>query len=53
MGGFTTVRDSLSVGKYADIVAVPGDPIDDVSQTENVFFVMKQGVLFRNDRALR
>jgi imidazolonepropionase-like amidohydrolase len=35
----------------ADIVAVPGDPVADIRQTEKVFFVMKEGVVYRNDRA--
>ncbi len=42
---------SLEAGKFADVVAVPGDPIENVRQTEHVFFVMKDGVVYRNDRA--
>jgi len=42
---------SLEAGKLADVVAVPGDPIADIHQTEHVFFVMKEGVVYRNDRA--
>ena len=42
---------SLEVGKLADVVAVPGDPVADIRQTENVFFVMKEGRVYRNDRA--
>ncbi len=42
---------SLETGKLADVVAVPGDPIADIRQTEHVFFVMKEGVVYRNDRA--
>jgi imidazolonepropionase-like amidohydrolase len=41
----------LAPGAYADVVAVPGDPIADITQTTRVFFVMKDGVVFRNDRA--
>jgi imidazolonepropionase-like amidohydrolase len=41
----------LEPGKLADVVAVPGDPVADIRQTEKVFFVMKEGVVFRNDRA--
>ncbi|MEO8027060.1 MAG: amidohydrolase family protein [Bryobacteraceae bacterium] len=40
----------LEQGKIADIVAVPGNPISDVRVTERVFFVMKEGEVFRNDR---
>ncbi len=42
---------SLEVGKLADVVAVPGDPTQEIRQTEKVFFVMKEGVVYRNDRA--
>jgi imidazolonepropionase-like amidohydrolase len=36
---------TLEAGKLADIVAVPGDPLSDVSLTENVDFVMKGGIV--------
>jgi imidazolonepropionase-like amidohydrolase len=35
----------------ADIVAVPGNPLQDIKVTQSVFFVMKDGVLYRNERA--
>ncbi|HYE16330.1 MAG TPA: amidohydrolase family protein, partial [Pyrinomonadaceae bacterium] len=41
---------SLEAGKLADIVAVPGDPLQDIRQTERVFFVMKEGEVFKNER---
>src|SRR5215469_7082266 len=44
------VKDSLGTvesGKLADIVAVPGDPLSDVSVMEKVDFVMKGGVVYR------
>ena len=41
---------TLESGKLADVIAVPGDPIDNIRQTEKVFFVMKEGVIYRNDR---
>jgi imidazolonepropionase-like amidohydrolase len=34
---------SISVGKLADIIAVPGDPLKDIGQLEQVDFVMKDG----------
>jgi len=37
----------LKPGYYADIVAVPGNPIDDISVVEHVSFVMKGGVVVR------
>jgi len=36
---------TLEAGKLADIVAVPGDPMSDVSVMERVDFVMKGGVV--------
>jgi imidazolonepropionase-like amidohydrolase len=41
---------ALETGKLADIIATPGDPTVDIRQTEKVFFVMKEGVVYRNDR---
>jgi imidazolonepropionase-like amidohydrolase len=40
---------SISKGKFADIIAVSGDPLADISETERVKFVMKGGEVFRND----
>jgi imidazolonepropionase-like amidohydrolase len=40
---------TLEAGKLADIIAVPGDPSRDVKAIEKVFFVMKDGVVYRND----
>ncbi|MGA8026748.1 MAG: amidohydrolase family protein [Bryobacteraceae bacterium] len=41
---------TLEPGKLADIVAVPGNPLDDIKVTQSVLFVMKEGVVYRNDR---
>ncbi|HEU4713490.1 MAG TPA: amidohydrolase family protein [Pyrinomonadaceae bacterium] len=38
---------SLTSGKWADIVAVSGDPLKDIRATEKVVFVMKNGVIFK------
>jgi imidazolonepropionase-like amidohydrolase len=38
---------TIEAGKLADIVAVPGDPLKDVSLMESVDFVMKNGVVVR------
>jgi imidazolonepropionase-like amidohydrolase len=46
-----TDRGTLEPGKLADIVAVPGDPSRDITQMEKLFFVMKGGTVYRNDRA--
>ena len=40
---------SLTTGKWADIVAVNGDPLKDIHAMERVMFVMKNGVVYRRD----
>jgi imidazolonepropionase-like amidohydrolase len=40
---------SITKGKFADIVAVTGDPLTDITETERVKFVMKGGEIFRNE----
>ena len=38
---------SIAAGKIADVVAVPGNPIDDISLMKRVSFVMKDGVVYK------
>ena len=38
---------SIRSGKFADLVAVDGDPIADIRQLEHVTFVMKEGVVYK------
>ena len=40
---------AIEPGKFADIIAVNGNPLTDISVLENVAFVMKGGQVFRND----
>jgi imidazolonepropionase-like amidohydrolase len=40
---------SIAKGKFADIVAVPGDPVADITQLHKVSFVMKGGKVIRRD----
>jgi imidazolonepropionase-like amidohydrolase len=42
---------TLEPGKLADVVAVPGNPVENIRQTEHVLFVMKEGTIYKNDRA--
>jgi imidazolonepropionase-like amidohydrolase len=48
--GLANKIGTLEAGKLADIVAVPGDPLQNIRQTEHVFFVMKEGVVYKNDQ---
>jgi imidazolonepropionase-like amidohydrolase len=43
-------RARLEPGLLADIVGVPGDPLADITVTEQVRFVMKGGQVYRDDR---
>ena len=40
---------SLAAGKLADIIAVPGDPLKDITALEHVGFVIKGGVVYRDE----
>ncbi|GAA0853164.1 amidohydrolase family protein [Aliiglaciecola litoralis] len=40
---------SIEVGKQADIIAVKGDPLADISTLESVTMVMKNGVVYKNE----
>jgi len=48
--GLSSKIGTLEAGKLADVVAVPGDPLENIRQTEHVFFVMKEGVVYRNEK---
>ena len=47
--GWSDKIGSIEPGKYADIIAVSGDPIADVGELEHVKFVMKGGVIVKNE----
>jgi imidazolonepropionase-like amidohydrolase len=42
---------TIEKGKYADIIAVSGDPLQDITEAQRVKFVMKGGEVIRNDVA--
>jgi tryptophan 2-monooxygenase len=41
---------SITVSKRADLVAMPRKPFEDISVTEKVNFVMKDGVVYRDGK---
>jgi imidazolonepropionase-like amidohydrolase len=41
---------TIEAGKYADIIAVPADPLTDVRALEHVDFVMKGGTVYKDSR---
>lgn len=45
--GWESRIGSITPGKYADIIAVPGDPLSDISLMQKVSFVMKGGAVVR------
>ena len=45
--GITQKVGTLEKGKLADVIAVPGDPTADITATERVSFVMKEGKIIR------
>jgi imidazolonepropionase-like amidohydrolase len=47
--GWTDRTGSLDKGKWADIIAVPGDPLGDVRLLQHVPFVMKGGVIYKDE----
>jgi len=47
--GWSDRLGTIEAGKIADIVAVEGDPIANISELENVRFVMKEGVVYKNE----
>ena len=47
--GWADKVGSIEPGKWADIVAVSGDPLKDITELQHVKFVMKAGAVFKND----
>lgn len=47
--GASDVIGSVQPGRYADVIAVSGDPLSDVTELERVAFVMKGGVVYKRD----
>lgn len=49
--GWSETAGTVEAGKWADLVAVSGDPLRDIRELQNVKFVMKAGVVFKNELA--
>ena len=49
MMGWQDRIGSIEKGKFADLIAVAGDPLSDITELERVKFVMKGGQVVRND----
>lgn len=47
--GKSNLLGSLQPGKYADIIAVTGDPLADIRALEHVHFVMKEGKIYKQE----
>ena len=45
--GHSDIVGSIKPGKFADVIAVTGDPLKDVSILEHVEFVMKDGKVYK------
>ncbi|NNF27627.1 MAG: amidohydrolase family protein, partial [Gemmatimonadetes bacterium] len=51
--GWADQVGTLELGKHADVIAVPGNPLDDITELERVMWVMKGGVVHRDDNRER
>ncbi len=47
--GKPNLLGSLQPGKYADVIAVSGNPLEDIRLLENVKFVMKEGKIYKQE----
>jgi imidazolonepropionase-like amidohydrolase len=47
--GISDKAGTIAAGKWADIIAVEGDPVADIHAMRNVRFVMKDGVVYKNE----
>ncbi|MGB9336599.1 MAG: amidohydrolase family protein [Candidatus Acidiferrales bacterium] len=47
--GWSDRIGSIEPGKYADLIAVTSDPLKDIKALDNVSFVMKEGVVYKNE----
>jgi imidazolonepropionase-like amidohydrolase len=45
--GISDTQGSIQAGRYADLIAVKGNPLADISEMEHVQFVMKGGIVYK------
>jgi imidazolonepropionase-like amidohydrolase len=50
--GLSDKLGSLEKGKIADIIAVNGNPIQDITNMKNVVFIMKEGVIYKQQNSI-
>jgi imidazolonepropionase-like amidohydrolase len=48
--GWSDKLGTIESGKWADIVAVSGDPLKGIGELQRVTFVMKSGTVYKNER---
>jgi len=48
--GWSDKLGTIESGKWADIVAVSGDPLKDITELQRVTFVMKSGAVYKNEK---
>jgi len=47
--GWSDSVGTIEAGKFADVIAVAGDPLRDITELERVTFVMKNGAVYKHD----
>src|SRR6185295_14483030 len=47
--GWSDRVGTIEAGKFADVIAVAGDPLRDITELERVTFVMKDGTVYKQD----
>lgn len=50
--GLSNKIGTIETGKIADIISVKGNPLEDISVLKDVLFVMKEGIVYKNDYVL-
>lgn len=50
--GMADSLGAVEVGRVADMVAVPGNPLDDIATLEHIVFVMRDGRIVRREGVL-